>query len=219
VDGEADPSLFIRGANAFDVAGNSTKDFKLNFLALKTGNYSFTVTFKAQKTGEYSFFKVNVTVDEPGLLQTIELCSQVRESISQTINIENPTDAEVTIPASEWQCGNEYVEITPSTLTVPARQERGFEIHYRPLIASDEAACDLSLQNATLGTFKYKLALKGLAPSSQRSLAFKTPLGGDVVQAFKFTHFPKKATNYTVKVERLDPPGAPSDFKAESAQV
>jgi hydrocephalus-inducing protein len=47
VDGEADPSLFIRGANAFDVAGNSTKDFKLNFLALKTGNYSFTVTFKA----------------------------------------------------------------------------------------------------------------------------------------------------------------------------
>jgi hydrocephalus-inducing protein len=145
VDGEADSSLFIRGANAFDVAGNSTKDFKLNFLALKTGNYSFTVTFKAQKTGEYSFFKVNVTVEEPDLISTIELCSQVRESISQTINIENPTDSEVTIPSSEWQCGNEYIEITPSSLTVPPRQERGFEIHYRPLIASEDESCDLLL--------------------------------------------------------------------------
>lgn len=36
-----------------------------------------------------------------------------------------------------------------------------------------------------------------------------------MVQAFKFTHFPKKATTYSLKVERLDSPGAPSDFKAE----
>jgi hydrocephalus-inducing protein len=70
-----------------------------------------------------------------------------------------------------------------------------------------------------LGTFRYKLLLKGLQPSSQRSLAFKCALGGDVVQAFKFTHFLKKPTVYTVKVERLEPKGAPCDFRAEVATV
>ena len=29
--------MFIRGANTFDVAGESHKDYKLNFLALRAG--------------------------------------------------------------------------------------------------------------------------------------------------------------------------------------
>lgn len=70
----------------------------------------------------------------------------MRESVSQVVSIENPTEEEVTIPSSEFKCDNEYVEITPATLTVPARSERGFEVHYRPLIASsEEEACDLIL--------------------------------------------------------------------------
>jgi hydrocephalus-inducing protein len=50
-------------------------------------------------------------------------------------------------------------------------------------------------------------------------MAFKCALGADLVQAFKFTHFLKKPTNYAIKIERLDTPGIPSDFKAEVAQV
>jgi hypothetical protein len=63
--------------------------------------------------------------------------------------------------------------------------------------------------------FKYQLVLRGLQPSSQRSLAFKCALGGDVVQPFKFTHFQKKPTVYAIKVERLNPASGPSDFKIE----
>lgn len=107
-------------------------------MSLRAGEYVFEVTFKADKTGEYAFYKVNVTVEEPDLVATIELASQVRESVSQTICIENPTDVEVTIPATEFACENEYVEVTPETLTVPPRAERAFEVHYRPLIASGE---------------------------------------------------------------------------------
>jgi len=219
VEGETDPALFIRGANAFDVGGQSTKEYKLNFLSLKSGQYRFEVTFKADKTGEYAFYTVDVNVEEAELVDTIELASQVRESVSQIINIENPTDVEVTIAASEFQCDNEYIEITPATLTVPAKAERGFEVHYRPLVASEDETCDLVLQNAVLGAFKYKLLIKGLQPSSQRSMAFKCALGGDLVQVFKFTHYLKKPTNYAVKVERIDMPGAPSDFKAEVASI
>jgi len=102
---------------------------------------------------------------------------------------------------------------------VPPGSERGFEVHYRPLVASEDEECDLTLNNAILGAFKYKLLLKGLQPSSQRSMAFKTALGGDLVQVFKFTHYLKKATNYAVKVERIDNPAAPCDFKAEVASI
>jgi hypothetical protein len=45
---------------------------------------------------------VDVTVEEADVIDTIELASQVRESVSQIINIENPTDQEVTIQASEF---------------------------------------------------------------------------------------------------------------------
>ena len=33
-------------------------------------------------------------------------------------------------------------------------------------------------------------------------MTFKTPLGTDLVQKFKFTHYLKKQTSYTVKIER-----------------
>jgi len=56
VEGPADPSLFIRGANTFDIAGESFKEYKLNFLALKSGNYKFSVNFKEKLTGEYIFY-------------------------------------------------------------------------------------------------------------------------------------------------------------------
>jgi len=59
-----------------------------------------------------------------------------------------------------------------------------------------ESESDLILKNPYLGDFNYKLILKGIAPTSQRSLAFKCALGQDSMQSFKFTHFLKKATAY-----------------------
>lgn len=137
MDGEKDPALFIRGASAVDVGGSSVKDYKLNFLSLRSGNFKSTVTFKSEQTGEYVFFAVNVTVEEPAHAGNIELTSTVRESVSSIINIENPTDVDVTIPSSEFVCDNEYIQITPASLKIPARSEKGFEVHYRPLISKD----------------------------------------------------------------------------------
>jgi len=64
-------------------------------------------------------------------------------------------------------------------LKIPAKAERGFEIHYRPLIVSENDEAELILKNPVLGEFKYKLVLKALAPSTQKSMAFKTSLGND----------------------------------------
>lgn len=201
-----------------DITGDSLKDFKLNFLAYKNGAYKVKLTLLNETSGEFLSFILSVNATDADLLETIELASPIRESIGRIVTIENPTDTEIIIAKSQFTCTNEYIEIGPESLKIPPKSERGFEISYRPLIISEQEV-DLILKNPVLGDFKYKLKLKGLAATSQRSLAFRCALGGDLVQAFKFTHFLKKATAYTIKIERLDVPGGICDFKSEIPQA
>jgi len=67
--------------------------------------------------------------------------------------------------------------------------------------------CDLSLKIPELGMYKYKLKLKGLKPTSQRSLHFKTSLGLESVQVYRFMHYLKKPTAYSVKIEKINSNG------------
>ena len=218
VEGDKDQTTFVKGANMLDVSGDSLKDFKLNFLAYKVGTYKVKLTFLNETTGEFLPFILTVAATEADLLETIELVSPIRESVSRIVTIENPTDLEVVIAKNMFTCANEYIELGPETLKIPPKSERGFEISYRPLIVSEQEV-DLILKTPVLGDFKYKLQLKGLTATSQRSLAFRCALGNDLVQAFKFTHFLKKPTAYAIKIERLDQPGAICDFKSDVAQV
>ena len=80
-----------------DVAGESTKDYKLNFMAYKTGLYKFVITFKNENSGEYLLYKMQIQATEPDLIDRIELSSAIRETVSKVVTIENPTDIEVTI--------------------------------------------------------------------------------------------------------------------------
>lgn len=128
---------------------------------------------------------------------------------------ENPTSEDVVINRNQFTFSNEYVEITPEEQTIKSHEAREFSINFRPLMIS-ETVTEMTIKNPVLGDFKYRLNLKGSAPTSQRSLAFRCALGQDQMQTFKFTHFLKKQTNYAVKVERSDGPGQ-CDFKAEVA--
>jgi hypothetical protein len=148
-----------------DVSGESVKDFKLNFLAYKIGAYKVKLTFLNETSGEFLPFILSVNASEGDLLETIELASPIRESVSRIVTIENPTDTEVVIARNQFTCASEYVEVGPETLKIPAKSERGFEISYRPLIISEQEV-DLVLKNPVLGDFKYKLLLKGQPPSS-----------------------------------------------------
>jgi hypothetical protein len=103
----------------------------------------------------------------------------------------------------------------PDEITIKAHESREFTVNFRPLIIS-ETTTELVFKNPMLGEFKYSLTLKGVAPTQQRSLAFKCSLGQDQMQVFKFTHFMKKAVTYQVKVDRADGQGI-CDFKLEGA--
>ena len=48
-------------------------------------------------------------------VERIELESPIRESVSASIIIENPTDQEVEVNRSQFTIANEYVEIHPET--------------------------------------------------------------------------------------------------------
>jgi len=177
VEGEQ-PGLFIRGANTFDVASESHKDYKLNFLALRAGTYKFKCTFKDSTSEEFIFYTFVITVEDNSEVERIELESPIRESVTSSIIIENPTDQEVEVNRSQFTIANEYIEIHPETQVFKANESREFQIRYMPLMISEQEA-EMTLRNPVLGDFKYQLVMKGLAPTSQRSLAFKCSLGQD----------------------------------------
>ena len=189
------------------------KEYKLNFLALRAGVYKFTTTFREKVTGEYIFYQFAITVEESKEVERFELVSQVRESVTQAICIENPTNEEVKVNKSQFFFTNDYLEITPEEIAIKAHESREFNVNFRPLIVSEQQQ-EVVLKNPVLGEFKYMLTLKGIAQTSHRSLAFKCSLGQDQMQVFKFTHFMKKAVTYQVKVERADGNGV-CDFKID----
>lgn len=132
---------------------------------MRAGLYKLTCTFKVEATGEYIYYKVNATVEESSQVENIELISPIRESVSRGIVIENPTSETVIISQNQFTIGNEYVEVMPEELRIPAKDSRKFDINFRPLMIS-ESECDFTLKNPILGDYKYKLLLKGIAPTS-----------------------------------------------------
>ena len=218
IEGEADETTFIRGANIFDVQANSSKDYKLNFLTYKEGETNFVATFMNEQSGEYIYYNVNVKASEPGQQgNTVELICPVRETASKLVTIENPTSKEIQISREDFKFENEYIEIEPETLTLPSKAERSFEIKYRPLIVGEEQE-EIILNSADLGIYKYQIVMKGLISTAQPSLHFSCTLGSELMQQYKFRHYLKKATNYAVNSEDME--GHPStSFKVEQATV
>ena len=92
VENTENSGLFIRGSNLFDVDGEGSKEYKLNFLSLKTGVYKFRVTFLMKESGEYIFHNFVITVEDSQDIEEITLVSPIREVTTHQIVLENPTD-------------------------------------------------------------------------------------------------------------------------------
>ena len=50
IEGAADKTTFIKAASTFDLAGSSSKDYKLNFLTYKAGETRFKLLFLNEQT-------------------------------------------------------------------------------------------------------------------------------------------------------------------------
>lgn len=133
--------------------------------------------------------------------------SIVREAITKIVTIENPMDKPVDIKKEHLTSDNENISFSPNAFTVPSHSEFGFEVIYRPLLVKDEQG-KVNLKSPELGEFIYPLQLKGLAASTvQRTMSFKSSLGSDIIQTFKFQNYCRKPTIYQCRVDRIGPGG------------
>jgi len=196
-----DPTIFINGANTIDIS-ESSKDYKLTIFALKQTSNKLTVTFKNPTTFEFIFFKFPIIVGPPDAISKLDMVSVVRETFSKLITIENPLNIPITVKKENLISDHECITFNPPTFVMPPKSESGFEVLFRPLLAN-QFQSKFKLTSPELGEFVYLLNLTGLPSTIPRSMIFKTSLGTDVVQNFKFTHYLKKATDYQCKIEKI----------------
>lgn len=208
-----DPTIIINGANTIDLA-ESSKDYKLTLFGLKQAATKITIFFKNPLTSEFIFFKLNLNIAPPDPVARHELVSVVRETVSKSITIENPLSIPVIIKKEHLFSEHECISFNPVTFTIPPLSEFGFELLFRPLIAATlQSKCKLI--SPELGEFVYLLNLTGLPSTIQRSMMFKTPLGTDDIQNFKFTHFLRKPAEYQCKIEKLGGAKPVADIKGD----
>lgn len=74
--------------------------------------------------------------------------------MSKIITIENPLGQSVEIKKEHLVSENENISFHPSTFTIPANSEFGFELIYRPLLVKEESS-RVILKSPDLGEFVF----------------------------------------------------------------
>ena len=211
---DPEQGVFIKGANTIDVSSNSSKEYKLSFRSLKETPYNFKITFENVDNKEYVFYNINVTMTSAKAFKEIELIGQVRDIVTGSFTINNPLNIEVTIPQEQIIIENEYLTISPEVITIPAESEVTVDCSFRPLVVG-KINTSVTIKSGELGELKYPISIEGIAAPPQTLQPIQASLGSDKIIQVSFTHFIKKPTTYTIKVEQYSE-GVPfSDFVPE----
>lgn len=111
-----DSSVTFSGLDYIDVPANVEKFYKLNFYSYKEGTFFAKVTLTNISTGEYLYFTLAFLVKPSAVLETIELETPVRKSITHTITLHNPLN----IPAIfNIICDCDKIMVPPSVSIPP----------------------------------------------------------------------------------------------------
>ena len=216
--GKPEQGIFIKGANTIDVASNSTKEYKLSFKSLKEAPCNFQVTFENVESKEYVFFLVNVTMSPANPLNTTELIGQIRDVVTGSFTISNPLSVDVPITAQQIICENEYLTVSPNEFNIPAESEVTIDVSFRPLLVG-KINTNVIIKSPELGELKYPISIEGTAAPPKVLQPIQACLGSDKIVQIYFTHYLKKPSQYTVKVEKFAE-GVPfSDFIPEVATI
>ncbi|CAM4581517.1 unnamed protein product [Leuciscus chuanchicus] len=191
----SDGIVSLKGLEYIDVPALDTKNYKLSFFTYKEGQYSAKVTFNNEATGEFLFYNVNFKATAPGLIDTIEMATRVRQMTSEFTEVENPLLVDVSFSA---ECQNSDISFPPQFL-VPAQSKVRFTFEYLPL-CEGESTARLVLYAAELGHFFYELQLKALPAPLEKPLYFRAPLGSKHTVIAKFTNFSRVKTEYICKM-------------------
>lgn len=159
------------------------------------------MTFENVDSKEYVFFLVNVNMTPAQALKTTELIGEIREIVTGSFTITNPLSVDVTVPNTNVIAENEYLTVNPSTITIPAESEVTIDVSFRPLIVG-KINTNVIIKSQELGELKYPISIEGTPVHPKILQPIQACLGSDKIVQIYFTHYLKKASSYTVKVEK-----------------
>jgi hydrocephalus-inducing protein len=206
---KSDPSTRVEGAFDFiDVPANGSMDYTLSFFAFKEGTTALEVVFKNPKSGEYCAFELSFKAIAAGVLDTIALQAPVRQTVTQTVTLENPLPQSVQFSmTTAYTDGTEGAcpEIHgPAHFRVPGRSTAfEYTFEFLPLLVRDTAV-RLTFSSSELGTAAYDLRLSARPAGPLPTERFEANLGQQHTRRLSLTHFNPHRDEYTVTVDTPD---------------
>eukprot|EP00933_Yihiella_yeosuensis_P077861 TRINITY_DN8880_c0_g1_i1.p1 TRINITY_DN8880_c0_g1~~TRINITY_DN8880_c0_g1_i1.p1 ORF type:complete len:1522 (-),score=340.36 TRINITY_DN8880_c0_g1_i1:161-4051(-) len=209
--------ISLQGVSTLDLPPGLEREYRFSVYAYHEGSAVVRVNLVSQETGEFLNMEVALDFFAAQSLATIRLEAACRQLARHKIAVANPlqTPARFT-GSSDLSC----IRFAPEHLEVPPRSEKTIEILYRPLEEGDGEA-EVMLKSEELGTYPYTVAWKATPAGLDRALVLKAPLGGSVVENFKFLHYAREPVSYVATVEAAPShKGNPSvDFMLEATEV
>jgi hydrocephalus-inducing protein len=212
-------SIKINGVDTFDLLPPGLeRDYKFSVFAYRAGEATVQVHLESPDTGEWYDVQVPLKFTEAQSLAEINLNTACRQLARHPITLANPLSSVVSFTC---QTNNPEMQFDPEKFEVPAGGEATLELLYRPVqVGSGESSITLVDQSGQLGSYPYTVKYNVSQPGLERSVVFKSPLGGSVTETFKFLHFVQKPGSYTARIEPAPGhKGATSDFTVETKDI
>jgi len=221
---DAHEEIKIHGAEKFDLPPDLTREYKLNVFAYKEGKALVRILFTNPQTREYMTVDVDLQFTTPKTLQTIKFNSSCRQAVKHPINIANPLSTPVA-----FKCESSHAEIRflqagkpvsdSNPFVVPPVGDATLDVQFRPVLEGTGEAT-VTLTSPELGAFPYTMEYVAKAAGLERTMTFKAPLGGDVIETFKFLHYARKPASYTANIVAAPGRKGPiGDFVVESKDI
>eukprot|EP00931_Biecheleriopsis_adriatica_P045665 TRINITY_DN2614_c0_g1_i1.p1 TRINITY_DN2614_c0_g1~~TRINITY_DN2614_c0_g1_i1.p1 ORF type:complete len:5069 (-),score=1280.39 TRINITY_DN2614_c0_g1_i1:105-14627(-) len=206
----------LQGVGTLDLPPGLEREYRFSVYAYHEGSAVVRVNLTSQESGEFMNIEVELEFYAAESLATIHLEAACRQPARHKIAVANP----LTQPARFTGTSSEsFFRFSPETLEVPPRSEKTIELLFRPL-EEGEGEAEVMLKSEELGTYPYTVSWRASQAGLERALILKAPLGGSVVENFKFMHWAKDAVSYKATVEAAPGHKGPSvDFLLESSEV
>ena len=191
-----DPATTLKGLDYLDIPATEKRDYKLHFYAHKEGHFSAKIFFRNETTSEYIVHLVQFKAIPAATIDTINLTTPVRRSVSHAIKIENPLTYAVSFSS---ECKLNDINV-PLVFTVPPNAEGSCTFEYQPL-KQGEASGKLIFHNPDLGNYQYDLNLTALCAAPEKPTYFQAPLGASQTLQIRFINYAKQKTEYFCKLK------------------
>jgi len=218
-----DPAPGSREAQGFSIHAVGTlelpagieREYKFNIYAYHESTAQVKVTLVSRETGEFVVVDVSLQFYAAESLASIHMEAACRQLTQHKIAIANPLDV---VARFRGQSTNGDIHFSHDPLEIPPQTERTIQLLFRPVEEGRDTA-DITLKSDELGVYPYTVNWVATPAGLDRTLVLKAPLGGSIVEDYKFTHYARQEVVYSATVEAVPgQKGNIGDFQIEPGQ-